>query len=73
MSNKTKHQRKRYAAEHALSRALALDGMVREGGELAKAGRRAQKAIAQLWIRRDTQPGKMWNKKHSKPGEVRNV
>lgn len=52
MSDKTKHQRLRYKAEHLMARMAAFNGLIDIGGDLAKDGRRAKKKAAEVWTRR---------------------
>ena len=52
MSDKTKHQRRRYAAEHKFAKFAALYGQIDQGGEFAKDGRRAKRKMADSWGRR---------------------
>lgn len=52
MSDKTKHQRRRYAAEHKFAKFAALNGMIDQGGEYAKDGRKAKRKMADSWSRR---------------------
>ncbi len=52
MSDKTKHQRRRYAAEHRFAKLAALNGLIDLGGDYAKAGRKAKRKMADSWSRR---------------------
>lgn len=52
MSDKTKHQRRRYAAEHKFAKFAALNGMIDQGGEYAKDGRKAKRKMADSRSRR---------------------
>lgn len=52
MSDKTKHQRRRYAAEHKFAKFAALNGMIDQGGEYAKDGRKAKRKLADSWTKR---------------------
>lgn len=54
MSDKTNHQRRRYAAEHKFARFAELNGLVDLGGENAKDGRRAKKKAAESWTKRNS-------------------
>ena len=52
MSDKTKHQRRRYAAEHKFAKFAALNGLIDKGGEYAKDGRKAKRKMSDTWTRR---------------------
>lgn len=52
MSDKTKHQRRRWAAEHKFAKIAALDGLVMAGGDSAKDGRKAKKKLSESWTKR---------------------
>ena len=52
MSDKTKHQRRRYAAEHKFAKVGAFNGLIDQGGEYAKDGRKAKLKMADSWSRR---------------------
>lgn len=69
MSNKTKHQRKRYAAEHKFAKLLALDGIIAQGGEFAKDGRKAKRRMADHWGKRNsTNVQGVYKAHNAKPG-----
>jgi hypothetical protein len=71
MAGKTKHQRKRYAAEHAFAKFLALNGLIAEGGDLAKDARKAKKRMADHWGKRSNRnTGDMYRESQAKPGAV---
>lgn len=52
MSDRTKHQRRRYAAEHKFAKFAALNCLIDQGGEFAKYGRKDKRKMADSWIRR---------------------
>ena len=52
MSDKTKHPRRRYAAEHKFAMLAALNGLIDQGGEFAKDGHKAKRKVADSWSRR---------------------
>lgn len=52
MSDKTKHQRRRYRAEYLLAKMAAFNGLIDSGGDNAKDGRRAKKKASEVWTRR---------------------
>ncbi len=54
MSDKTKHQRMRYRAEHLVAKMAAFNGLIDVGGDLAKDGRRAKKKAAETWTKRNS-------------------
>lgn len=52
MPDKTKHQRRRYAAEHKFAKLAALNGMIDQGGEYAKDGCKGKRRMSESWMKR---------------------
>ena len=52
MSEKTKHQRRRYAAAYKFAKLAALNGMIEQGGEYAKDGHKEKRRMSESWMKR---------------------
>lgn len=71
MSTKTKPQRIRYRAEQKFARFAALNGLIDEGGEFAKAGRKAKAKLNDTWQHRSHgNAGTMYKARNAAPGPV---
>lgn len=67
MSVHTKPHRKHAKLLAKFNKFAVFNGMIDEGGELAKSGRQAKKATHQHWVKREMQAGDFHKRKNSKP------
>ena len=52
MSDKTKHQRRRYAAAYKFAKLAALNDLIEQGGEYVKEGRKEKRRMSDSWTKR---------------------
>lgn len=67
MSVHTKPHRKHAKLIQKFARFAAFNGLIDEGGEFAKTGRRAKKATTRHWTKREMQAGAFHKRSNAEP------